>query len=100
MNKLTPLCCALLLSAACGNKKSEDAPPPAKADPAAKTASAPPAKPAPAPPAASVLTEKLLSVGDHAPDFSMVAHDGTTVSPSSIDGPLIVYFYPKDETPG
>lgn len=100
MNKLTPLCCALLLSAACGKKESQEAPPPAKADPAgaAQTASAPPAKAPPA--AASVLTEKLLSAGDHVPDFSMVAHDGTTVSPKAIDGPLVVYFYPKDETPG
>jgi len=104
MKKLAPICCALLLCAACGKKKSssEEAPPPAKSDTegVAKTAPAPAKPPAGAPPAASALTERLLAAGDHAPDFSMVAHDGTTVSPSSIDGPLVLYFYPKDETPG
>jgi len=39
--------------------------------------------------------------GDDAPDFSMLADDGTTVSRESQLGQrYILYFYPKDDTPG
>ena len=39
--------------------------------------------------------------GDDAPDFSMQADDGTTVSRESQLGQrYILYFYPKDDTPG
>jgi peroxiredoxin Q/BCP len=39
--------------------------------------------------------------GDAAPDFSMSADDGTTVSRESQLGKrYILYFYPKDDTPG
>ena len=39
--------------------------------------------------------------GDDAPDFSMEADDGTTVSRESQLGQrYILYFYPKDDTPG
>ncbi len=105
MKRLAPICFALLFAAACGDKKSTEAsPPPAKGDTAAgtKTATAPAAPPAKAPPpaGASVLTERLLEDGARVPDFSMQAHDGSTVALSSIDGPLVLYFYPKDETPG
>jgi peroxiredoxin Q/BCP len=45
----------------------------------------------------------MLKVGDKAPDFSLPDHNGTTVSLA--DGIKkqvwqIVYFYPKDDTPG
>lgn len=43
----------------------------------------------------------LLAVGTPAPDFTAEAHDGSTVSISSLKGqPAVLYFYPKDETPG
>ena len=52
---------------------------------------------APTPSAASTL----LAVGTEAPDFSAEAHDGTTVKLSALRGqPVVLYFYPKDETPG
>lgn len=41
-----------------------------------------------------------LSIGDVAPDFSLVGDDGQTYSLHSFAGKnLILYFYPKDETP-
>ena len=45
---------------------------------------------------------KLLKVGDVAPVFSAVAHDGMTVHLQDClgHGPIILYFYPKDDTPG
>jgi peroxiredoxin Q/BCP len=43
----------------------------------------------------------MLSPGDPAPDFSLAADDGSTVSLSGLRGsPVVVYFYPKDDTPG
>ncbi|MEL6256324.1 MAG: peroxiredoxin, partial [Bacteroidota bacterium] len=43
-----------------------------------------------------------LSVGDQAPDFSLPNQDREVVSLSDYKGKkhLVVYFYPKDETPG
>jgi thioredoxin-dependent peroxiredoxin len=44
---------------------------------------------------------KLLPVGAEAPDFETTAHDGTRVRLSQMRGaPVVLYFYPKDETPG
>lgn len=43
----------------------------------------------------------MLSSGDLAPTFSLTADDGSTVSSSDFAGRrLLVYFYPKDDTPG
>ena len=43
----------------------------------------------------------MLSPGDPAPDFTLAADDGSTVSLSGLRGsPVVVYFYPKDDTPG
>ena len=42
-----------------------------------------------------------LKVGDKAPDFSPPDQDGKTVSLKSLKGKQVVlYFYPKDDTPG
>lgn len=39
--------------------------------------------------------------GDAAPDFSMPASDGRTVSLAAMQGrPFVLYFYPKADTPG
>ena len=39
--------------------------------------------------------------GDPAPDFSLPADDGTTVSRDGLLGTrYVLYFYPKDDTPG
>ena len=44
----------------------------------------------------------MLSVGSKAPEFVLSNHDGTDTSLTDLlqDGPLIVYFYPADFTPG
>src|SRR5258708_27501854 len=40
-------------------------------------------------------------VGKPAPDFKELAHDGTLVHLAALRGKrVVVYFYPKDETPG
>jgi peroxiredoxin Q/BCP len=42
-----------------------------------------------------------LEVGDPAPEFSMTADDGTQVSSADLAGSrYVLYFYPKDDTPG
>ncbi|NBX03201.1 MAG: thioredoxin-dependent thiol peroxidase [Alphaproteobacteria bacterium] len=44
---------------------------------------------------------KTLSVGDKAPDFSMPVSDSSSVSLATLAGKKVVlYFYPKDDTPG
>jgi len=42
-----------------------------------------------------------ISVGDVAPDFTMPASGGRTVSREALKGqPFLLYFYPKADTPG
>jgi peroxiredoxin Q/BCP len=39
--------------------------------------------------------------GSVAPDFTAVAHDGSVVRLAALKGrPVVLYFYPKDDTPG
>ena len=43
----------------------------------------------------------MLNIGDKAPDFSLPDENGKTVSLNDYAGKwLVVYFYPKDDTPG
>lgn len=43
-----------------------------------------------------------LKVGDRAPDFTGLSDEGGKISLSEKlkEGPVVLYFYPKDETPG
>ncbi|MHB0957674.1 MAG: thioredoxin-dependent thiol peroxidase [Pirellulaceae bacterium] len=42
-----------------------------------------------------------IKAGQAAPEFNLAADDGTKVRLSSLQGrPVILYFYPKDDTPG
>jgi peroxiredoxin Q/BCP len=42
-----------------------------------------------------------IAEGAKAPDFTLLAHDGTKLKLSSLRGrPVVLYFYPKDDTPG
>jgi thioredoxin-dependent peroxiredoxin len=52
--------------------------------------------------AAGVLAGEMPKVGDKAPDFSAAASDGTTVKLADVvgKGNIMLYFYPKDDTPG
>jgi peroxiredoxin Q/BCP len=42
-----------------------------------------------------------IEEGSKAPDFTLPTHDGTKLKLSSLKGgPIVLYFYPKDDTPG
>ena len=76
------------------------APAPSAAAPVAASAAMPAASvAAPAPSAEPAST--LLAVGSEVPDVSATAQDGKVVNLRSLKGkPLVVYFYPKDDTTG
>jgi thioredoxin-dependent peroxiredoxin len=43
----------------------------------------------------------MLDAGTRAPEFTLAADDGSTVTLSELRGkPVVLYFYPKDDTPG
>lgn len=46
----------------------------------------------------------MVNEGDKAPDFTLQGVNGegeeVTVTLSEIEGPVVLYFYPKDDTPG
>ncbi|MCB9586360.1 MAG: thioredoxin-dependent thiol peroxidase [Polyangiaceae bacterium] len=75
--------------------------------PAAKQAAQPakaaakPAKKAEAPAQVAPPAAAGLAVGDQAPSFELPDQDGNTLTSASLVGaPYIIYFYPKDDTPG
>jgi thioredoxin-dependent peroxiredoxin len=49
-----------------------------------------------------VATKRSVEVGDPAPDFTLPSQTGEQVRLSEVwgRGPVVLYFYPKDETPG
>ena len=81
----------LLISAATGCGR-EPAPPPAA------SAASPASAPGPAP---STAAAPDPLVGHAAPDFTAKTQSGADVHLAALKGkPVVVYFYPKDETPG
>jgi thioredoxin-dependent peroxiredoxin len=42
----------------------------------------------------------MIGEGDKAPKLTLAASDGSTVDLAAPGGPLVVYFYPKDDTSG
>jgi len=42
----------------------------------------------------------MISEGDKAPAISATASDGSTVNLAALGQPLVLYFYPKDDTSG
>lgn len=49
-----------------------------------------------------MATKRSVEVGDPAPDFTLPSQSGEHVRLSEVwgRGPVVLYFYPKDETPG
>ena len=47
-----------------------------------------------------ILEDKMAKEGDAAPDVTLEMGDGTMVKLSALKFPLVVYFYPKDDTSG
>ena len=44
---------------------------------------------------------KKIEVGDAVPSFTLLDHDGQAFTvDNTLDKPLVIYFYPKDDTPG
>ena len=49
----------------------------------------------------SCITPAMLEVGNKAPAFALESSDGGTLKLSDLAGnPVVVYFYPRDNTPG
>lgn len=101
------LLASIVLATGCAGNKSkegEENPAPAKQQTEAKVPEAAETPDHAAPEAAQVekpSSTELLAEGTSAPDFTAQAHDGTTVQLSELRGkPVVLYFYPKDETPG
>jgi peroxiredoxin Q/BCP len=97
------LCLCLLLGACAKDGTTSSA--------TATTATTTPTSAAPAPasatssatPSASAATTATtdLAIGKPAPPLAAKAHDGTAVDLGALKGKhVVVYFYPKDETPG
>ncbi len=42
----------------------------------------------------------MIDIGDKAPEFSLPATSDRTLSLSETTGPVVVFFYPRDDTPG
>ena len=43
----------------------------------------------------------MIQEGQPAPDFTLAADDGTSVTLSALRGkPVVLFFYPKADTPG
>ncbi len=98
MIRQSVLVLGVLSAIAC--KAATSDPGPASA-PSAVAAAAQPVSSLTPPSSASATDSPLLAVGADVPDVSAVAQDGKTVKLRELRGkPVIVYFYPKDDTPG
>ena len=100
---------AALLAPACSKTEETTSPQPEATKPAEPAQTDPGAAAKPAEPEATAVapegTEQPaptpLAEGTEAPDFTAQAHDGSTVELAKLRGkPVVLYFYPKDETPG
>jgi len=70
-------------------------------DPKSGSGAAQSTSPSAAPADSQAAKADPLKVGDPAPDLTFTLHDGKTVKLSSLAGKqVLVYFYPKDDTPG
>jgi peroxiredoxin Q/BCP len=107
MTRESVLVLAVLLGTGCKAATSEARPGPVAAASVAAPADQPASSAIPANANAaasasqSAAEPSLLAVGADVPDVSAVAQDGKTVKLRALKGkPVIVYFYPKDDTTG
>jgi peroxiredoxin Q/BCP len=42
----------------------------------------------------------MIDIGDKAPDFTLPASRDRTIALSDASGPVVLFFYPRDDTPG
>ncbi|WP_293447586.1 peroxiredoxin [Planktotalea sp.] len=42
----------------------------------------------------------MIDIGDKAPNFTLPASGSTTISLADAKGPVVLFFYPRDDTPG
>jgi thioredoxin-dependent peroxiredoxin len=96
--KVVSLTLAALVSSC--NASTPPSPPVAGTTLAVPSSAAPPGSaPSPSSGSSDSLRDDLL--GKPAPDFTATAQDGTSVHLASLRGKwVVIYFYPKDETPG
>jgi len=94
-----PIAFAILLAGCTPAASAPPAPAPsASAAPAVSASSSAAAAPALT---ATAPTDADALVGTAAPDFTTAAQNGTTVHLAALKGkPVVLYFYPKDETAG
>ncbi len=72
-----------------------------KAAPKPNVKAAPKAKPAKSAAPSPAAATKTLAVGSPAPDFTLPTDGGGHLSLSELKGrPVVLYFYPRDDTPG
>jgi peroxiredoxin Q/BCP len=101
--RIHPVIASLPLSLSIGCGKAEGPAPPASTATtnAAPATSSSAAAPAASTPPAALAAAGELTVGQRAPDFSAKDQDGKPVHLAELKGKyVVVYFYPKDETPG
>lgn len=91
LRALLPLLPLLLVAACAKEPSTTTAGAPTGAMPAAAVSS----------PAPAIAMPAALAEGQPSPAFSLTASDGTTIDSAALKGkPIVLYFYPKDETPG
>jgi peroxiredoxin Q/BCP len=101
MIRESALVLGVLLGTGCRAATSEPQPGPVAVASVATPANLPTSSASPPSAAPSAADSALLAVGADVPDVSAVAQDGKIVKLRALKGkPVIVYFYPKDDTPG
>jgi thioredoxin-dependent peroxiredoxin len=97
----TPFFAAALLTACATPSSAQPASAPAASETAATASPTPPPVATAAPSSAPAAAQADDLVGKPAPDFTAKSHDGAPVHLAALKGKrVVVYFYPKDETPG
>ena len=48
----------------------------------------------------SLFIQNILQIGDKVPQFSLLDQNGTKRTNNGLKTPLVLFFYPKDDTPG